>query len=129
MKRLIFILLIFFSLVGGMIWEQIFINKTIVSMQEQTNSLHNLITSSEQVDTPEILTKLNSLQEYWSDKENTICLLINHKDIENIGEQIEKLVSACEHNNKEQSDLEVHLLKYYVEGSEHVLKVTFQNIW
>lgn len=129
MKRGILVIIIALLLLGGIIWEQIYVNDCIVNIKEKTTNLYNLIFNSEGVVNETIINKTEELDKYWKDKENWLCLVINHKDMEQIGEQITKLTILTKQNDLKQCEYEVELLKYYVEGSEHILCVTFQNIW
>ena len=129
MKRLIVIILIAISLAGALIYEQIFINNSISTLKEKTNNVYELVHSSTILNDDEIINKINDLNDFWSTRESQLCIIINHKDMEKVGEQITKLLTSCKENNIEQSLIEVDLLKYYTEGYEHIIKLTFQNIW
>lgn len=129
MKRHIIIIVVSAILIGLMIFEQIYIRNTLDELREQTLYLYSEIHSQEIINTEDLIFSVEKLDSYWKTKENFLCLTINHKDMEKIGEQITKLITYINQNNKEDAEYEVELLKYFVEGNEHIMIANFQNIW
>lgn len=129
MKRHIIIIVVSVILIGLMIFEQIYIRNTLNELRDQTLYLYSEIHTQENINTEDLIFSVEKLDDYWKTKENFLCLTINHKDMEKIGEQITKLITYINQNNKEDAEYEVELLKYYVEGNEHVMIANFQNIW
>lgn len=129
MKRGLLVIFIALCLIGGIVWEQIFVNDCINNIKQKTSNLYNLIINCEGDVSEDIVNETELFDKYWKDKENWLCLVINHKDMEKVGEQITKLTILTRQNELQQCQFEAELLKYYVEGSEHILCVTFQNIW
>lgn len=129
MKRIIVILGIAVLLFSALIWEQVFINDSIGSLKTKCENVYNLVNTKEILNDSSTIDVINDLNTYWSDRESKLCLVINHKDMERVGEQIVKVLSLCKQNDKEQAKNEVELLKYYTDGYEHSIKLTFQNIW
>lgn len=129
MKRYFVIVIILFLLAGALVWEQIFINQSIDILKEKSQEVYEIVTTSENISSQSVLRKVEDLNNFWTKRESELCLVINHKDMEKVGEQITKLYSLCEQNDISQANIEVDLLKYYVDGYEHIMRLTFQNIW
>lgn len=127
--RIWIIILISLSLIGLVVAEQIFVSNTIDYMKFESNSILQTIQTSENINTVEFISQIDSLDKNWTKKENVLCLIINHKDMEKVGEQIEKLKVLINQNKKEEAEYEAQLLVYYVDGYEHFVSVTFQNIF
>lgn len=127
--RIWIIILISLSLIGLVVAEQIFVSNTIDYMKFESNSILHTIQTSENINTAEFISQIDSLDKNWTKKENVLCLIINHKDMEKVGEQIEKLKVLVNQNKKEEAEYEAQLLVYYVDGYEHFVSVTFQNIF
>lgn len=129
MKRYWIILLLGFAIIGAVVWEQIYVVNTIDNLKSKTSALYDTIFNSDNVNTNQIINSVEELDDYWKERENFLCIIFNHKDIEKVGEQITKLTVLTLQNSKQEAEYEVELLKYYVEGYEHIMGVTFQNIW
>ena len=109
--------------------ESIFVHSTIDYLKTESISLQTLIRESENIDTKTLQIKLNEFDEKWMEKENVLCLVINHKDMERVGEQIKKLKTLSRQNDKIQAEQEIDLLVYYISGYDHFAKISFQNIF
>ena len=127
--RIWIIILITLSLIGLVIVEQIYVTNTIDFMKAQSNEILETIQTNENINSVDFINKINDLDEKWTKKESTLCLIVNHKDMEKVGEQIQKLKVLIVQNRKEEAEYEANLLVYYVDGYEHFISVTFQNIF
>lgn len=127
--RLFSIIFITLSLIALVVVEQIYVFHTIEYMNSATSEIYDYIKQNEDINTPELIEKINVLDEKWTKKENILCLVVNHRDMEKVGEQIQKLKVLIPQNKKEEAEFEAELLVYYVDGYEHFIAVTFQNIF
>lgn len=122
---IIIIALLLIALVTG---EQIFVRQTIDYMQAEASTIKQEILTSENLDNQNLIDKINSLDEIWTRKEEILCLIVNHKDMEKVGEQIDKLKTLITQNKKLEAEKEVNLLIYFIDGYEHFVSITFQNL-
>lgn len=127
--RIWLIIFLAFGLIGLVVAEHIFVTDTINYLKTESISIKEEIFSSDIISTDSLKEKIKSLDENWRQKENTLCLIVNHKDMEKVGEQIEKLKVLIEQDKKDEAEYEVQLLVYFVEGYEHFIAVSFQNIF
>ncbi len=116
-------------LIGLVVAEQLFVRSTIDLMQQETESLKTELTSAENINSQNLIDKINYIDKTWTDKENILCLIVNHKDMEKVGEQIEKLKVLIPQNQKQQAEQEMELLIYYIDGYEHFVSISFQNLF
>lgn len=127
--RIWLIIFLAVALIGLVVTEHIFVTDTINYLKTESQSIKNEIFSSDNINSEELKYRIKMLDENWTKKENTLCLIVNHKDMEKVGEQIEKLKVLIEQNKKQEAEYEVQLLVYFVEGYEHFIAVSFQNIF
>lgn len=127
--RIWIIILITLGLIGLVVVEQIYVNNTIEYMTTSSMEIYDYIQQNETINTDELIEKIDSLDTNWTEKENTLCLIVNHRDMEKVGEQIQKLKVLIRQNKKQEAEFEAKLLVYYVDGYEHFIAVTFQNIF
>lgn len=116
-------------LIGLVVAEQLFVRSTIDLMQQETESLKTELTSAENINSQNLIDKINYIDKTWTYKENILCLIVNHKDMEKVGEQIEKLKVLIPQNQKQQAEQEIELLIYYIDGYEHFVSISFQNLF
>ena len=127
--RITIIILLALGLIGMVIAEQLYVADTLKYMQTETDQIKTAIFENDDINSTFLIEKINALDENWKKRENILCFIVNHKDMEKVGEQIEKLKVLIPQNKKEEAEYEAQLLVYYVDGYEHFIAVTFQNIF
>lgn len=127
--RIWIIIFITLGLIGLVVAEQIYVNNTIEYMTTSSMEIYDYIQQNDTINTNELIQKIDTLDTNWTEKENTLCLIVNHRDMEKVGEQIQKLKVLIRQNKKQEAEFEAKLLVYYVDGYEHFIAVTFQNIF
>lgn len=128
MKRGIIIVLIFAFLLGLCFLEEIYLKNNLELLDKKSNELLVLINNNENVNTEEITLKVNELKEFWIKTEGYFCLVVNHINMEEAGEQISKIESLSILNKKEELIVEVNLLIYFAESYQHIIVPHIQNI-
>ena len=127
--RIAIIILLALGLIGMVIAEQLYVADTLKYMQTETEQIKTTIFENNDINSTFLIEKINALDENWKKRESILCFIVNHKDMEKVGEQIEKLKVLISQNKKEEAEYEAQLLVYYVDGYEHFIAVTFQNIF
>lgn len=127
--RYVIIMLMFLVLIGLVCAEQIFVRNTINLMKLKVNDLIVEIDSIDAIDNQSVTQKIQDLDYIWMQKEQVLCLIVNHKDMENVGEQIAKLKTLISQNNKQKAEQELDLLNYYIDCYEHFVSISWQNLF
>lgn len=128
MKRGIIIILIFTFLIGLCILEEAYLKANLEKLNEKSIELLELVENSENVNTQEINKKVIELNEFWKETEAYFCLVVNHINMEEAGEQISKIEMLSKLNKKEELLVEVNLLVYFSESYQHIIVPHIQNI-
>lgn len=128
MKKLINLAIIIAFLVGVCIWEEISINKYLSEMEGQVVFLETKMIEEENIDTEEFVVLVKDLEEFWLKKESTFCVILNHKEVELIGEEIARAMAAVINNSKEDFVESVVVLKFYIKNLAHILGLSWQNL-
>ncbi len=128
MKRGIIIISIFAVLLGLCIVEEVLLKQNLSLLLEKSNNLVTIVENSENVNTENIESEINSLKEFWDKAESYFCIVVNHINMEEAGEQISKIVTLSKQNKKDELLVELNLLVYYAKSYEHIIVPNFQNI-
>lgn len=124
MKRIVCIIVIVCLLVLGAVVEMIYINTSIDNLLLVGQSVvENLKQDKDEYE------KVKQLNEYWDERESTICLFVNHKDMELIGEQLKKAQSYLESGDKKNALFEMEQFNYAVQAFRHISQFNLQNIF
>lgn len=129
MKKAINISLIVLFLIAICTVEQVLAQKYLNSVQTKIDEIYIEMQASSDINTTKLISKTSELENYWTQKESVLCNFVNHKDIEDIGVEINKMQSALKENNKDQFSQSVDLIKFYLKGYQHVIGISIQNIF
>lgn len=129
MKKAIHIILIVLGLIALCTVEQIIAEKYLNDVQEKVDNLYTEFLAAENIINTKLIANTNQLADFWKEKENVLCTFVNHKDIEEIGEEITKLQSSVKNNNSEQYLQSIDLIKFYLQGYKHIIGISIQNVF
>ena len=129
MKKAIHISIIILFLIGICITEQILYQKYFEETTKKVEELRLVAETSTDVNTEDIISRTNDLENYWTKKESVLCTFINHKEIEDIGVEISKLKSAIKENEKHVFVESLSLISFYLKSYEHMIGINAQNIF
>ncbi len=129
MKKAIHISIIILFLIGICITEQILYQKYFEETTKRVEELRLVAETSTDINTEEIISRTNDLEDYWTKKESVLCTFINHKEIEDIGVEISKLKSAIKENEKHVFVESLNLISFYLKSYEHMIGINAQNIF
>lgn len=128
MKRGFLIITIFSILLGLCVFEEIYLKNNLKILYDKAENLLEIVESADDVNTELISSTIEDLDEFWKNAENYFCLVVNHINMEEAGEQISKIVSLSKLNNKDELIVEINLLIYYAESYQHIIVPNIQNI-
>lgn len=129
MKKAIHISIIILFLVAICLTEQLLYKKYFNETSKKVENLRVVAETSTDINTQEIIDLTNDLENYWTKKESVLCTFINHKDIEDIGVEINKLKSAIKENEKQIFVESINLISFFLESYEHMIGINAQNIF
>lgn len=128
MKRGFIIISLFILLLGCCITEEVVLKTNLEKLYEKSLSIKTLVEQNDNVNTSEITESILNLETFWNKTESYFCVVVNHINMEEAGEQIAKIKTLSEQNKKEELQLELDLLIYYSKSYEHILVPNIQNI-
>ena len=127
MKRSIFITIIVCLLTGICTLEQILVSVTLKELEIKSQELYEIVLDQENVNTNEVINLTKNLRDYWDQKENLLCFFINHKDMDEMGREITKMISYCKQNETAEFNTSLSLVIYYTKMFNHIMGISLQN--
>ena len=106
--------------------EQIFVDDTLNTVINKIDVLTSAVASAQDVNTQQLNNLITDIEDYWSAREQWLCLSINHNEL---GEQIQKVKVYVEQNKKDECEYEVDVLAFYAQSYKHVLQLNLQNVF
>lgn len=128
-KRLISILAIIVILIGICITEQVMVSNYLANMTDKIVALTEFVKDKNDIKSQEIYDKVVDLETTWDGYEGALCLLVNLKDIEDVGVELTKMKVYVVEDNEAMFKASLALLLYYIEGYYNIMGISFENIF
>ncbi len=129
MKKFIAILFVILILVGLSVWEEITIDTYLNDIQTQTQELMDLTKGTKNIQTEEIILKVNELEETWVHHEEILCLVANHKDMRDLCTEIQRLKGNIEVNQYEDFTASLKIINHLSQDYHKIMGISWQNIF
>jgi len=76
----------------------------------------------------EVALLVDNLEYSWEKNESSLCFLVNHKSIEQLGVEIVKLKTYIDEEEPIEFFVSLNIIKSYVESFQHFMGASFHNI-
>ncbi len=127
MRRGIYILIITVFLLTLAIFEYVAVVNILNTMKESVSNIRQQYYENA-ANITVLKDDVTEIKDYWLDRESAICLMFNHKDLDDISNTLTKLVIYTENNDYYNASVEVGLLDEYMKHSDHKMSFSIHNI-
>lgn len=76
----------------------------------------------------EVASLVENLDAQWKKDEAKLCLLVNHKSIEQLGVEIVRLKTYIDEDEETEFFTSLEIIKSYVESYRHLMGASFHNV-
>ena len=129
MKKAIGMFCLLLFLAGIIVWEQISVSIYLADIKNITDNLSEMVAGSEQINTTQIYEEVEHLEEVWKKHEGVLCLVANHKDMQDLSIEIERMKACVSVNQFEDFKASLAIIMYFTEAYHHFMGISFQNIF
>lgn len=129
MKKAIGMICLLLFLVGIIVWEQISVSVYLTDIKIITDNLSEMVAGSEQINTTQVYEEVEHLEEVWKKHESILCLVANHKDMQDLSIEIERMKACVSVNQFEDFKASLTIIMYFTEAYNHFMGISFQNIF
>lgn len=129
MKGWILVVIFFVLMLVVGIWEHNFIVDSFEGLKTQTLSFEASILNEENINTEAIKTEFNAINDFWTKREKTLCLFINHQHMEEVEDELSTIKIALDYNDKQQVLTSLTLILNYVEGYRDFAVISLESIF
>ena len=127
-KKYFHLVIIIVFLIGCCVSEEIIVTNYLKDIDGQVAEIQAYVKDKDKLNTSEILFMVENLDEDWKNKENILCMIVNHKDIEDIGLEIARLKSNIATSQVEDFNASLSLIRFYAKTYHHVMGTNLYNI-
>lgn len=113
-------------LLGVVVWEQVYIDETLNTMQTMSNELYKVLESEELPESEKLATNMHN---YWLKRQAVISLMVDYRDIEQIGRQSCYIISHLNNKDFELARSECQQFSYVLDNFAHMTHFDLHNIF
>ena len=115
MKIWIPMLVLFLSVTTLCVWDGIHTYKVFDKLNDETEYIYTSLLEKDITD-PTIQNKIYELNDFWTEKMDTLCISISRKDLQPISDYLQYLYASIVNENNEDAITYSRLLFYNVQG-------------
>ena len=109
------------------IWEAVAVNGVISNLSDSIDLIINDFENHKNDIT--VLSKdVSEIKSFWDDRECTLCLMFNHKDLSDVTDSLNKLKTYTDLNDYDDALTELYLLKNFSSKATHIMGFNIHNI-
>ena len=127
MKRGIFMITLTVLLLSLAIWEAVAVNGIISNLSDSIDLIIDDFENHKNDIT--VLSKdVSEIKSFWDDRECTLCLMFNHKDLSDVTDSLNKLKTYTDLNDYDDALTELYLLQNFSSKATHIMGFNIHNI-
>lgn len=127
MKIWISMLLILISVFALCIWDGVHTQQVFDKLEHDSDEIYQTLLSTE-ISDKNLQEKIVSLNDYWTDEMDTLCISISRKDLQPISDYLQFLYTSIKNNNQEDAITYSRLLNYNLIGLNQTTGLNFLNL-
>ncbi len=120
--------LIFLVIVGVCIFEDILVSKTLSSIEERCLYIEKIVDQEDNLKNMIFVLAIDNLEYDWDHNEEKLCYLVNHKSIQEIGQEIAKLKLYISDDDVASARVSLELIKFYCHSYSHFMGSNIHNV-
>lgn len=130
MKALHYInfILIILLLVGICIAEEVVVSSSLQKAQTACLEIEQIIEDNNSLMTMEVVLAVDNLEYEWTENEKNMCYMVNHKNIQEIGQEIAKLKMLISDDDISNFRVSLQEIKLHCHGYLHFMGANMHNV-
>ena len=124
--RIIILFSMLAVLIGVVVWEQIYVDETLKTISTMSTDLYEVLEDEDLIKSKEIA---NDMHNYWLKRQTVISLMVDYRDIEQIGRQSSYIISHLDNEDFELARSECQQFRYIVGNFSNMTHFDLHNIF
>ncbi len=119
---------IFLFIIAICVLEDVAVNNSLNQVKRDCYEIEQVLATSENINSMEMSLLVDNLEYNWTNNESTLCYMVNHKSIQEIGTEISKMKSYVGNNDIDALKVSISSIKYYADNYLHFMGANVHNI-
>lgn len=108
--------------------EEMTVSTSLRKVQDRCLKIERLVDENDTLQLAEIVLNVDNLEDNWRKSESKLCFMVNHKNIQEIGQEIAKAKQYIIKNNIEEFRVSIDLIKFYCHSYLHFMGANLHNV-
>ncbi len=121
-------ILILLVLIGICIAEDLVVSSSLKEVQARCYEIEALLADKDDLKNMDITLAIDNLEFIWTEDEASMCFLVNHKNIQEIGQEIAKLKLYIPANDIDAFKVSLEEIKFYCHSYLHFMGANLHNV-
>ena len=119
---------IFLCLIAICVSEEVITSNAISSINEDCFMIEQKIEGLEDIRTSEITILVDNMEYDWLKDESTLCYLVNHKSIQEIGMELARMKNYLGENDVKEFKASLEAIRFYADSYLHFMGANLHNV-
>ena len=108
--------------------EDVVVSNSLKEMQTMCYEIEALLDEKDDLKNMEMVMEIDNLQYRWTEDERDMCFMVNHKNIQEIGQEIAKLKLYIASNDVGAFWVSLEEIKFYCHSYLHFMGANLHNV-
>ena len=108
--------------------EEFTVSSALENVQDRCFSIEKIIDEEKTLKNISLVLAVDNLEYNWLDAESKLCYMVNHKNIQEIGQEITKAKQYISEDNIEEFEISLELIKFYCHSYLHFMGANIHNV-
>ncbi len=120
--------IIILFLIAICILEEVMVSSSLRQTQKDCFMIDASVERLESVKNMEVALMVDNLEYDWKKNESNMCYLVNHKSIQEIGQEIAKLKLYIASDDVDNFKVSIEVIKFYCHSYLHFMGANIHNV-
>jgi hypothetical protein len=123
--NLVFIVLL---LAGICVAEELAVSSSLKDIQSRCYAIERIVEDKGSLKNNEIALAVDNLEYAWLSEESNLCYMVNHKSIQEIGQEIAKIKTYVANDDVDAFKVSIESIKFYCHSYLHFMGANLHNV-
>lgn len=115
-------------LIAICVLEEVYVNKSLKQAQDDSYKIEQQLEKNSSLRNMDLILLVDNLEYNWDRNESDLCYMVNHKSIQEIGQEIAKMKAYIINNDLDNFKVSLESIKLYCHSYLHFMGANFHNI-
>lgn len=121
-------IIILLVLAGICVLEEVVVSSSLQQVQDACFEMETLLEEEDSLKRMDVVLAVDNLEFDWQEDESTLCYMVNHKNIQEVGQEIAKLKMHIKNDDLPAFKVALQEIKLYCRGYLHFMGASIHNV-